>query len=104
VKDGTRVSDYEYDLPFGRIARYPTERRDRSRLLVAPRNGGPFQHRVFSDLVDLLNPGDVLVVNESQVNSVRLLGRKPTGAYSEILLLRPCTRGRVVSALNPESD
>ncbi len=104
MKDGTRVSDYEYDLPFGRIARYPSERRDRSRLLVAPRNGGPFQHRVFSDLVDLLNPGDVLVVNESQVNSVRLLGRKPTGAYSEILLLRPCTRGRVVSALNPESD
>jgi S-adenosylmethionine:tRNA ribosyltransferase-isomerase len=89
VADGTRVSDYEYELPAGRIARYPAEQRDQSRLLVVPRGGGPFEHRVFSDLVDLLNPGDLLVVNESRVRSARLLGRKPTGAPSEILLLRP---------------
>ena len=89
VKDGSRVSDYEYELPPGRIARYPTERRDQSRLLVVPRGGEPFEHRVFSELVDLLNPGDVLVVNESRVAPARLLGRKPTGAPSEILLLRP---------------
>lgn len=89
VKDGTRVSDYEYDLPAGRIARYPTERRDHSRLLVVPPEGGPFVHRRFTDLVNLLNSGDVLVVNESRVAPARLLGRKPTGAPSEILLLRP---------------
>ena len=89
VKDGSRVSDYEYELPPGRIARYPTERRDQSRLLVVPPGGEPFEHRVFSDLVDLLSPGDVLVVNESRVRPARLLGRKPTGAPSEILLLRP---------------
>ena len=89
MSDGTRVSDYEYELPPGRIARYPTERRDQSRLLVVPREGGSFSHRRFSDLVDILNPGDVLVVNESQVRPARLLGRKPTGAPSEILLLRP---------------
>ena len=89
VKDGSRVSDYEYELPPGRIARYPTERRDQSRLLVVPRSREPFEHRVFSDMVDLLNPGDVLVVNESRVAAARLLGRKPTGAPSEILLLRP---------------
>ena len=89
VSDGTRVSEYEYELPPGRIARYPTERRDQSRLLVVPRGGGPFEHRVFSDLVDLLTPGDVLVVNESRVRPARLLGCKPTGAPSEILLLRP---------------
>ena len=88
LKDGARVSDYEYDLPPGRIARYPTERRDQSRLLVLPRDGGPFAHRRFFDLVDLLSPGDVLVVNESRVWPVRLLGRKPSGAPSEILLLR----------------
>ncbi len=93
VKDGSRVSDYEYELPPGRIAQYPTERRDQSRLLVAPRGGEPFEHRVFSDLVDLLNPGDVLVVNESRVRPARLLGRKPTGAPSEILLLRPLVGG-----------
>ena len=93
VKDGLCVSDYEYELPPGRIARYPTERRDQSRLLVVPREGGPLAHRRFTDLVDLLNAGDVLVVNESRVAPARLLGRKPTGAPSEILLLRPWTRG-----------
>ncbi len=62
-------------------------------MLVVPRGSEPFEHRVFSDLVDLLNPGDVLVVNESRVRPARLLGRKPTGAPSEILLLRPWTSG-----------
>ena len=89
VKDGSRVSDYEYELPPGRIARYPTERRDQSRLLVVPRGSEPFEHRVFSEMVELLHTGDVLVVNESRVAPARLLGRKPTGAPSEILLLRP---------------
>ena len=93
AKDGTRVSDYEYELPPGRIARYPTERRDQSRLLVVPQGRGPLEHRRFSDLVDLLNPGDVLVVNESRVRPARLLGRKPTGSPSEILLLRPWVGG-----------
>ncbi|MED5563793.1 MAG: S-adenosylmethionine:tRNA ribosyltransferase-isomerase, partial [Gemmatimonadota bacterium] len=95
MKDGSRVSDYEYDLSPGRIAQYPTERRDQSRLLVVPWGSEPFEHRVFSDLVDLLNPGDVLVVNESRVGPARLLGRKPTGASSEILLLRPLAGGDV---------
>ena len=89
VGDGTSVSDYEYGLPAGRIARYPADRRDRSRLLVVPRRGGPFRHLHFSDLTALLNPGDVLVVNESRVAPARLLGRKPTGAPAEILLLHP---------------
>ena len=104
MKDGSRVSDYEYDLPPGRIAQYPTERRDQSRLLVVPRGGESFEHRVFSDLVDLLNPGDVLVVNESRVRPARLLGRKPTGAPSEILLLRPRAGGGTATAADPESD
>ena len=105
MKDGSRVSDYEYELPPGRIARYPTERRDQSRLLVVPKDGGPFLHWHFSDLVNLLDPGDVLVVNESRVAPARLLGRKPTGAPSEILLLRPWgPGGGTASALDPESD
>ena len=93
MKDGSCVSDYEYELPPGRIARYPTEQRDQSRLLVVPREGGPLAHRRFTDLVDLLNAGDVLVVNESRVAPARLLGRKPTGAPAEILLLRPWSGG-----------
>ena len=86
--DGSRTSDYEYELPPDRIARYPAERRDESRLLVVPAEGS-FGHLRFRELPELLRAGDVLVVNESRVFPARLLGRKPTGAPSEILLLRP---------------
>lgn len=86
---GTRVSDYDYALPEGRIARYPAQRRDESRLLVVPAEEGPFRHLRFRNLVDLVAPGDVLVVNRSRVRPARLLGRKPTGAPAEVLLLRP---------------
>jgi len=92
-RPGARVSDYEYDLPPGRIASHPTDRRDESRLLVVgPAAPGPedgFRHLRFRDLPELVAPGDVLVLNESRVLPARLLGRKPTGAPSEILLLRP---------------
>lgn len=88
---GSRVSDYEYDLPPERIARFPAQRREESRLLVLPRGGGPLRHLHFRDLPSLTSPGDVLVLNESRVLPVRLLGRKPTGAPAEILLLRPAS-------------
>ena len=87
------VLDFGYHLPEGRIARYPAARRDESRLLLAPRAGGPFQHRVFRDLPRLMRAGDVLVVNESRVLPARLLGAKPTGARAEVLLLRPLGEG-----------
>jgi S-adenosylmethionine:tRNA ribosyltransferase-isomerase len=86
---GALVSDYEYDLPRDRIARYPVERRDESRLLVVDRKESGFRHLTFRDLPTLFGPDDLLVVNESRVLPVRLLGRKPTGAPAEILLLRP---------------
>jgi len=91
---GSRVSDFDYELPPDRIARYPTERRDESRLLVVPPDGSLFRHLRFRDVVELFRPGDVLVVNESKVLPARLLGRKPTGAPSEILLMRPAPRGQ----------
>ncbi len=90
---GGRVSDYDYELPEGRIARYPAERRDESRLLVVPPDGGPFRHLRFNRVGELLRPGDVLVVNESRVRPARLLGHKPTGAAAEVLLLRPVEDG-----------
>ncbi len=88
-RDGTLVSDYDYALDPGRIARYPAARRDESRLLVLPPGDAPFRHLRFRDVVGLVDPGDVLVVNESRVLPARLLGRKPTGAPSEVLLVRP---------------
>lgn len=86
--DGSRLTDYDYDLLPERIARYPAERRDESRLMVLGAEGDP-RHLRFRDVVELFRPGDVLVVNETKVMPARLLGRKPTGAPSEIFLLRP---------------
>jgi S-adenosylmethionine:tRNA ribosyltransferase-isomerase len=92
--DLTRASSYDYLLPPELVARYPAERRDASRLLVlrpesSPSGAPPFEHRRFHDLPEYLRPGDLLVLNESRVLPVRLLGRKPTGAACEVLLLRP---------------
>lgn len=90
---GDRLSNYDYDLPAHRIAAMPAERRDESKLLVVPRGGGDLRHLRFRDLDQLVAPGDLLVVNESRVLPARLLGRKPTGAAAEILLVRPLPEG-----------
>lgn len=93
ARGGRRVSDYDYELLPQRIARYPAERRDESRLLVVPPGEGAFLHRHFRDVVEFFAPGDVLVVNESRVLAARLFGRKPTGAPAEVLLIRPFPGG-----------
>lgn len=84
-----RTEDFDYELPQGLIASEPVERRDSSRLLVLERRGGVVSDRRFTDLIDHLSAGDALVVNDSRVFPARLLGRKPTGARAEILLLNP---------------
>lgn len=83
------LDDFDYVLPDERIARYPSPQRDASRLLTLERSTGRIGHRVFSDIVDLFDPGDLLVVNDTRVFPARLLGKKPTGAPCEVLLLRP---------------
>jgi len=87
-RDLSRTDAYAYDLPPEQIARYPTEKRDESRLLCVSPGEGPFEHRRFSELPELLARGDLLVLNESRVLPVRLWGRKPTGAACEIVLLQ----------------
>ncbi|MEN8375827.1 MAG: tRNA preQ1(34) S-adenosylmethionine ribosyltransferase-isomerase QueA [Gemmatimonadota bacterium] len=83
------TSAFEYDLPADRIARYPAEKRDGSRLLVLDRANASLRHLRFSDLAELVRPGDALILNETRVRAARLVGRKPTGAPGEVLLLRP---------------
>jgi S-adenosylmethionine:tRNA ribosyltransferase-isomerase len=88
----TRAFDYE--LPADRIARYPTERRDESRLLILRRNPSAdapaaLQHAVFRDIAEIIPPGDVLVLNETRVMPARLLGRRAGGGAAEVLLLAP---------------
>ncbi|MDZ4180354.1 MAG: tRNA preQ1(34) S-adenosylmethionine ribosyltransferase-isomerase QueA [Coriobacteriia bacterium] len=84
-----RTDDFDYDLPSGSIAQEPHEPRDACRLLVLDRASGQIDHRRFSDIVDYLRSGDVLVVNETRVLPARLKGAKDeTGGAVEVLLLR----------------
>ncbi|MBV9508652.1 MAG: S-adenosylmethionine:tRNA ribosyltransferase-isomerase, partial [Caulobacteraceae bacterium] len=72
-----RLSDFDYPLPADRIAQAPLAERDRSRLLALDRATGAIAHRHFFDLPDLLNAGDVLVLNDTRVSALRLWGARP---------------------------
>ena len=83
-----KTSDFYYELPQELIAQTPIEPRDHSRLMQVDRNSGAVTHRHFYDLPDLLEEGDLLVVNDSKVLPARLYGQKTdTGAKAEFLLL-----------------
>lgn len=84
------TSDFNYDLPEELIAQHPADKRDNSRLLVVHRDTGALEHRHFYNIIDYLNPGDVLVINDSKVIPARLYGvleRRPDASI-ELLLLR----------------
>ena len=83
-----KTNDFWYDLPEALIAQTPLTQRDASRLMVLDRETGKVDHRIFSDIISYLNPGDCLVMNDSRVLPARLLGHRPTGGAVEVLLLR----------------
>ena len=83
-----KTSDFWYDLPEELIAQTPLEQRDTSRLLVLDRVSGKVKHQHFYDIIDYLQPGDCLVMNDSRVLPARLLGHRPTGGAVEVLLLK----------------
>ncbi len=83
-----KTHDFWYDLPEELIAQTPLLARDSSRLLVLHKENGQLEHRHFYDILDYLNPGDCLVMNDSRVLPARLLGHRPTGGAVEVLLLR----------------
>jgi S-adenosylmethionine:tRNA ribosyltransferase-isomerase len=85
---GLRTADYDFELPPERIASYPAERRDASRLMVIDRARGTIANTTFSALGEMIPPSDVLIVNRSRVMRARLLGRRASGAPAEILLLK----------------
>ena len=82
-----QLSDYDYDIPAGLIAQHPVADRKGSRLLALDRRTGRVSHHRFSDILDLLSPSDVLVVNDTRVIPGRLMGRKTTGGKAEVLLI-----------------
>ena len=83
-----KTHDFYYDLPEELIAQTPLEKRDTSRLMLLDRATGQVRHKHFYDILDYLNPGDCLVMNDSRVLPARLLGHRPTGGAVEVLLLR----------------
>lgn len=82
------LESYQFDLPAELIAQYPVEPRDHSRLLVMERSTGIVRDRYFSDIIDYLQSGDTLVLNNTRVIPARLFGTKESGARVEILLLK----------------
>src|SRR6266513_1098613 len=88
-RDGTRTSDYDFDLPIDRIAQHPPARRGDSRLMVVNRASGEISHKQFSDLDQLIPAGDTIVLNTTRVFRARLLGIRENGTPAEVLLLRP---------------
>jgi len=83
-----KTSDFDYNLPESSIAQTPAEPRDSSRLLVLHRNTEDLEHRIFRDVIDYLNAGDLLVLNQTRVIPARIYARKETGGRVELLLLR----------------
>jgi S-adenosylmethionine:tRNA ribosyltransferase-isomerase len=82
------VSDFNYDLPEELIAQVPIAKRDESRLMVLNRANQTIEHKIFKDIIDYLNPGDCLVINNTKVIPARIYGKKETGANIEFLLLK----------------
>jgi len=83
-----KTEDFNYFLPDERIAQTPFEPRDHSRLMVWNRSGDELLHKRFFEIEELLNPGDLVVINQTKVIPARLFARKPSGGKVEILLLK----------------
>ncbi|MEA1913269.1 MAG: tRNA preQ1(34) S-adenosylmethionine ribosyltransferase-isomerase QueA [candidate division WOR-3 bacterium] len=96
-----KKSDFLFDLPKELIAQFPRER-GRSKLFVLHRDSRKFEHRNFPDLIDYINPGDCLVVNNSKVIPARFYGyRESTGGKVEILLVEKISMGRWKTIVSP---
>ncbi len=96
-----KTSDFMYDLPEELIAQTPVEPRDHSRLLVYNRAARTIEHKHFYDVIDYLNPGDALVINETRVIPARLYGVRAGGGACELLLLKQLGPKRWESLVRP---
>ena len=93
------VADFFYDLPPELIAAYPTQRRTDSRLLCLNKQTDGIEHKNFKDILTLINPGDLLVLNDTKVIPARLFAHKPTGGKVEILVERILDEERILAHL-----
>ncbi len=95
------IAEFDYDLPADRIAQEPLADRAASKLMTLDRDSGEVEHHVFREIVDMLDPGDLLVVNDSRVIPARIKGTRPTGGAVEFLLLRPDKDGLWLALAKP---
>jgi S-adenosylmethionine:tRNA ribosyltransferase-isomerase len=96
-----RLIDYDYHLPEELIAQHPLADRASSRLLHLDKRTGDMQDRMFRDVADILQAGDLLVWNDTRVTALRLFGNKPTGGAVEALLLKETAPRRFATLLKP---
>lgn len=82
-----RTKEFDYPLPLSFIAQYPSPQRGETPLMVLHRRNGLIEHRIFQDILQYFNPGDLLVMNNTRVIPARLIGNKETGGRVEILLI-----------------
>jgi len=99
-----KISEFDYLLPVNLIAQTPIEPRDHSRLMVLNRANGSLEHHHFFQIADLLQPGDVLVLNDSRVIPARLQGRRRGGGKAEFLLLRRLDKGIWEALVKPSKS
>ena len=92
-----KTKDFDFNLPPELIAQYPLDKRTASKLLHYKRSSQAMQHIQFTDLVDLLNPGDLLVMNNTRVIPARLYGHKNTGGRVEFLIERLLAKQRFLA-------
>ena len=83
-----KVSEFNYSLPKELIAQHPYDKRDEARLMILDKENKKIEHKIFKDIIDYLNVGDCLVINNTKVIPARLYGKKDTGAKIEFLLLK----------------
>lgn len=84
-----KLSEFKFDLSEDRLAEYPAENRDESRLMVVHKDSGKIEHKIFKDVIDYFDEGDVFIVNDTKVFPARMYGNKEkTGAKIEVFLLR----------------
>ncbi len=96
-----KTSDFNFELPEDLIAQVPIKNRDKSRLMVLNKKTGEINHRIFKDIVEYLEEGDCLVLNNTRVIPARLFGTKDTGASVEFLLLKRIDNNKWQTLVKP---
>ncbi len=99
-----RVADFSFDLPDELIARFPKQDRTSSRLLTLDGPSGDLEHKIFSDVLDLVNENDLLVFNNTKVIPARMYGQKSSGGKVEVLVERVLDEHRVLGVFGCFGD